>query len=75
MFDFSIIWTSLQINKFCRMNSNSPAQFVPSTPRFRCTTDAGHTYSTPVAVVPNMRLSLERTIGEVTEVVPMTTEH
>lgn len=57
------------------MNSNPPAQFVPSTPRFRCTTDAGHTYSTPVAVVPNMRLSLERTIGEVTEVVPMITEH
>lgn len=54
------------------MNSNSPAQFVPSTPMFRCTTDDALTYSTPVAVVPNMRLSLEQTIGEV---VTMITKH
>lgn len=54
------------------MNSNSPAQFVPSTPRFRCTTDDALTYSTPVAVVPNMRLSLERTIDSGDAAVPRT---
>lgn len=48
---------------FSGMNSNSPAQFVPSTPRFRCVPDEARICSTPVAVVPDTHLSFDRSTG------------
>ncbi|XP_062605536.1 uncharacterized protein LOC134267327 [Saccostrea cucullata] len=55
------------------MSSNSPAQFVPSTPRFRTyTTEDSCAYSSPVAVVPNMGQSLDRTIDSGDAAVPRT---
>lgn len=46
------------------MSTNSPAQFVPSTPKFGYNTDDAHACSSPVAVVPSMQRSLDRTIGK-----------
>ncbi|XP_022332067.1 uncharacterized protein LOC111129867 [Crassostrea virginica] len=54
------------------MNSNSPAQFVPSTPRFRCVPDEARICSTPVAVVPDTHLSFDRSTDSTDAAVPRT---
>ncbi|XP_048737656.1 uncharacterized protein LOC125652476 isoform X2 [Ostrea edulis] len=54
------------------MSTNSPAQFVPSTPKFGYNTDDAHACSSPVAVVPSMQRSLDRTIDSSDAAVPRT---
>ncbi|XP_061174393.1 uncharacterized protein LOC133183449 [Saccostrea echinata] len=55
------------------MSSNSPAQFVPSTPRFRLyTTEDACANSSPAAVVPSMGQSLDRTTDSSDAAVPRT---